>query len=240
MKYKFFLLTFVFAVLLVVFSKTAGVDESHKISPSQAQNAGGYEIKFFKLREGVVLYDNTLRKFTMDEILEEKKCVKLINAGFYKKIEGKNSLIGYFRNSAGILSNFEENRILNGFVNINKPSITTKLGESSNLSFQTGPILIFDREKKNINISFDKNSRRMIAFMDEKQNMYFAVIYKKDSVFLGPTLEELSQIVFDFGGREKIDIVNAINLDGGSASFYYDGQTKLIELNFVGSYLCFR
>ncbi len=36
-----------------------------------------------------------------------------------------------------------------------------------------------------------------------------------------------------------IKVDDAINLDGGSASFYFDGTNKLSELSIVGSYFCF-
>jgi len=119
-------------------------------------------------------------------------------------------------------------------------SIDYKTNEKAYISLQTGPILIKDANKINISIQNDKSARRTFSFLDNENNIYFGSIYKFDSVYLGPTLDELPEVLSKFVSGFGIEVVDAVNLDGGSASFYFDVNTKLSELSFVGSYFCIK
>lgn len=243
---KRFVIVAILLAVIIVFG--VGKDtETEKIiekdSDVTLDNASQYKYFLIKLEEtdNINLVDNTEKKSTFDEIVRSSQCKKLINGGFYKKENGENSPIGLFK-SGGIVTNpFSINSLFNGVLNINSDnlaSIKNSENKDSLISLQSGPILIDNKMLKRIELDADKKARRIVAAVDSRGTLYFLTIFNENSVFLGPTLEELPEILQKAFLENNLDILSAINLDGGSASFFSDGTNKLNESVFVGSYFC--
>ncbi|KKW11013.1 MAG: hypothetical protein UY49_C0010G0009, partial [Microgenomates group bacterium GW2011_GWC1_49_7] len=70
------------------------------------------------------------------------------------------------------------------------------------------------------------------------EGFLFLTVYKEDSVFEGPLLADLPKVIQKINTEENLGIVDALNLDGGSASAFDNGETSLSELTPVGSLFC--
>jgi exopolysaccharide biosynthesis protein len=226
-------------ILFLLFDRSVGFDEIHKNLFEQEIRVDSWEVKYFEGSVDHLLFDNTKERLTLSEIIEKNNCQKVINAGFYKTTNGKHQVIGYFAGE-NYSQPFENNVVFNGIVNLDKKLISYNPAADSNVGFQSGPVLIYDGNVQSINSKSEDKSRRMASFIDVDGKLYFAAIYQKDSVFLGPKLSKLPEIIIKLGEQENIEIVSAINLDGGGASFFFDGETKLTEAKIVGSYLCYK
>ena len=80
----------------------------------------------------------------------------------------------------------------------------------------------------------------MAAAKTMDNELLFLTVYSGDSVFDGPLLADLPLVIEKISDEEKLDIAEAINLDGGSASSFYQGETTISELTPVGSLFCIK
>lgn len=243
---RFIIVAILLAIIIIL-----GVGKDEKAIPSNG--AASYEnpeevspdyIYFFfnlKKSDKISLVDNTKEKKTFDEILQLGECKKLISGGFYKNNNNENLPIGLFKTAGETLNLYSPNNLFNGVLNIDEEGFTSIddfENKDSVISLQTGPLIMRNREIRSAHLETDKNARRMIAGVDANGFLYFFTFYRQESTFMGPTLEELPKIIKKVSLENNLDIISAINLDGGSASFYYDGINKLNELVIVGSYFC--
>ncbi len=53
-------------------------------------------------------------------------------------------------------------------------------------------------------------------------------------------LVDLPEIVQAIIKKETIDVVDALNLDGGNHSAFYGNDTTLYELSPIGSFFCIK
>jgi hypothetical protein len=65
-------------------------------------------------------------------------------------------------------------------------------------------------------------------------------VYDPSSSFRGPKLADLPSFVSKLEKDVQVPLADAINLDGGSASTFKNGETYLTELSPVGSLLCIK
>lgn len=211
------------------------------------QNMGGnmllnnYEIIWFTTdSKNINLYPNFKDRLTAEDAFIKNTCKSLINGGFYDE---NNNPIGLFISNNEILNTSEENSLFNGYIykNGNQNVVISNLpSDNSIFSTQTGPLLIFNNIDQKINVSNSKNSRRMIAGILDKGQVIFLSIYNHESVFLGPTIGEINELLGVFEKSTDLDIIHAINLDGGTASAFYTSERSLAELSFIGSYFCIK
>ncbi len=89
-------------------------------------------------------------------------------------------------------------------------------------------------------IQHDEPARRTIAAKTRDNTYVFLTVYDENSVFGGPLLSDLPSAVEEISNREEFRIADAINLDGGSASAFYNGDANLSELTSVGSIFCIK
>jgi len=187
----------------------------------------------------VELYPNLKERKLSEEIKVNKSCSILVNGGFYSK---ENTHLGLFVSNFETISKPTQSATLNGFLWINSnekvvissqaPNITPRLG------LQSGPILILNKEPLTLSINNDQSSRRIVAATTNGNQLYFLAAYRDGSEYQGPLLEQLPEIINLFKKQTGIDIVAAINLDGGSASIFISNYDRLNELAHVGSYFC--
>lgn len=103
---------------------------------------------------------------------------------------------------------------------------------------QTGPILISKGHSVDLKLRSDKPARRSVCVVDKFGMSSWVVVHGASSVFDGPELDKLPDLINEIGKMENIEIYNAINLDGGSASAFKNGAKILNEFNSVGSVIC--
>lgn len=64
------------------------------------------------------------------------------------------------------------------------------------------------------------------------------VFYREQSELEGPMLGKLPEFIETFKKQTGIGIIDAINLDGGSASVFISNYDLLREFATIGSYFC--
>ena len=189
--------------------------------------------------ENLFLYPNFENKDTLEEGVKKYECKNLVSGGFYSK---DYSPIGLFISEEKIVNKSVENTLLNGYFILTKNNKATieknYLGESIRIGLQTGPILIQNEQLQKLNLVSDKNARRIVAALTNENELYFIAFYDKESVFLGPLLVDLPRLVNKIQDEMDIKFISAINLDGGSASAYFNKDIQLSELTPIGSFFC--
>jgi len=189
----------------------------------------------------LILIPNFDEKKSSRNVFEENNCLVLVNGGFYSKTFKP---IGYFIVNTQKLSDFEKNRLFDGIFSINEygiPRITRVLPKDNLVNaVQTGPIIFENGATVSLNISRDKPARRIIAAVTGSNELIFIVFYSPSNYFLGPLLSDLPEEIKKLNESEKLDIADAINLDGGSASSFITKKVSLTEASPVGSYFCIQ
>lgn len=187
------------------------------------------------------LYPNFFDKLTSEEARKAKHCEVLVSGGFYTT-EGTPT--GLFISEGMKIKSKVENNLFNGVFSLSfgdkikishdAPSAQLRIG------LQSGPLLKKKSSTQLLNIKNDKTSRRMVAAITDKEELVFIAFYNKDSVFEGPYLAEVPKLLNLFEKETEINISDALNLDGGSASSFYSGSINLPELSPIGSYFCLK
>mgnify|MGYP001590102184 CR=1 FL=1 len=80
----------------------------------------------------------------------------------------------------------------------------------------------------------------MVGVVTDEDRLVFLSFYNPISYYLGPNLEDLPGLLKSFEKETGIQIKDAINLDGGTASAFYAEGVSLTELRPIGSYFCAR
>lgn len=172
-----------------------------------------------------------------ESLMSENNCTSVINGGFYDK---QNKPLGFFQANEKEFGAKLDSELVNGFVWADASGSALISTELPTLTFrfalQTGPVLIFNGKVQPLRINNDTPSRRMIAARNN--DLLFLTVYNENSVYEGPLLGDLPQIIRLISDKESLGIEDAINLDGGTASAFYTGDTKLSELTSVGSLFC--
>lgn len=164
-------------------------------------------------------------------------CEALINAGFY---DTDNKPLGLFKTENQIYGNAIRSNLLNGYIwNFNGYYISTEV-PSDHVSWimQSGPVLFQSTKPVILSIRNDEPDRRSVAITTTDHMLYFFILFNKDINTSGPELELVPQLLSQIAYQEKITILDAINLDGGSASSYISTDIFLSELTHIGSAFC--
>lgn len=187
------------------------------------------------------LGNNLVDKIPASEIYLTQKCQFLINAGFYTK---DNKPIGLFQSENLTLRNQIVSPTFNGFFTVNSmatPRITSALPKDNlRIALQSGPILIENSYPKNLIINADKPARRSVVATTGANTVAFIIIYDPESQFNGPLLAGLPDVLKVFQSETNINLADALNLDGGTASAFYSPEANVSEISPIGSYFCIR
>lgn len=191
--------------------------------------------------DDLFLYPNFSDSLTSELAKENNLCSELINGGFYTQ---ENTPIGLFVSEGRQIASFSKNQLLNGVFSINYdgvPKITNDLPlENLRLGLQTGPVLLENGQKKDLSKTKEESARRAVVAINDKKEVYFLILYKEGSVFMGPTISKLPEIILEFSDKLGLNLQDAANLDGGSASAFHSQGFKLNELTPLGSYFCIK
>lgn len=220
------------------------IPEEDKADSDSVQNTtnGAYSIKSLLIRDtdNILLFSNLEERLASSEALVQNNCTDLVTAGFYTK---EFQHIGLFTSQYNMISRSSSTLSQSGYFYIDsniKPHITTSEPTDARLAVQTYPILYLDGNPQNIVNNSDDKARRIVVATTSDDEVIFMVIYQTNSVFSGPTLAELPDIISKYNNAENLGIMNAINLDGGTHSAYISRYTKLPEISTIGGYFCMR
>jgi uncharacterized protein YigE (DUF2233 family) len=190
--------------------------------------------------EQVEIYSNLKEQKLSEEIKANKSCQILVNGGFYSK---ENTYLGLFIRDEKTISPEEKSPLLNGFLWIQDDNIS--IGSSSpdinpRIAIQSGPLLMQDGSPLTLKINDDEPARRIVAGTMPNNKLIFLAVYRDGSIYQGPLLGQLPAIIDLFNKKTEINIVDAINLDGGDHSVFISNYDRLDELAHIGSYFCIK
>jgi len=185
---------------------------------------------------GISLINNTADKKSADEITRSFSCNAGINGGFY---DTENKPLGWMVIRGRELSKSRNSQLLNGYILIKGSNFSIRFSKEDAVDYglQTGPILFSQGRAQKLVMFRDKPARRMIIGT-AGDGVFILAIFNKEADTAGPNLADLPEILSEIGNKENMDITEAINLDGGSASALYTPQGKLSETSPVGSWWC--
>lgn len=188
----------------------------------------------------VSLIPNFSEKKTSEELVSENGCAFATNGGFY---DTTNQPLGLFTAGGANLSGISESTLINGFFGVTRdgsPFISHEPQSPARFVLQTGPLALSDTKPRVLTIRNDKLARRMIAAISSEGQIAFITLYQPDSVFNGPKLGDVPELVAAISKKESLGIVHAVNLDGGSASAFYGDGVAFRELTPIGSFFCVK
>jgi len=210
--------------------------KSSRDTNSEYQSEPAYEIKIISDISKIKLISNLSEQKPTFEIA--KDCQFLVNGGFYSK---EDEHIGLFISEYEKLSPYRGNATFNGFLYFDKneiPIVSENPPENTRVAIQSGPVIKLDSVYQKLAISNDKKARRVVAAVTDSGELAFLIIYQNNSRLYGPELAKLPQVLERIEEEESINFLSVINLDGGAASAFYDGETKFVESSTIGSYFC--
>ncbi len=202
-----------------------------------------FRISWIKISDvsKLTLFSNLPDTETAEQRMAEKSCNYLVNGGFYSK---ESRPIGAFVSEGETINTGSRNNLFNGVfsVDTNKYSKISNNLSLKNVRFavQSGPILISDKEIQHFNLRSDNGERRMVVAIDANNDITFLTIFNPTSVYLGPYLTDLADIIREFEKKSGNSYQFALNLDGGTASAFYSDSVRLPELSPIGSYFCIK
>jgi uncharacterized protein YigE (DUF2233 family) len=189
----------------------------------------------------ITLIPNFSEKRDAKSLADDNGCRSAINGGFY---DASEKPLGFFFTDNQTLGRYIQSRLVNGYFFATTDGVAHISTELPTVSFQfalqTGPLLVFGGKSMPLSIQNDEPARRMVVAKTINNQIIFFTVYNGNSVYEGPLLGDLPDIVSNISSKENLDIVDAINFDGGSASAFYSGEANLSELTPVGSIFCIK
>ena len=255
MKLRYVLLIISIAILLFLAYKFIGI--SSVVSPSSPlpvlTDAAKHTATTLTYQDIVYDYDyfvvHRLEKLTLipnfdasirgSAIVAQQKCAFAINGGFYST---ENTPLGAFIGNDYTQSKALTSRLFNGFFAFTDThaAITTDLDTSYTSVLQSGPLLYMNNAPLPLAIQNDEHARRSAVITTHDGQILFVTFYIRDSIYNGPLLEDLPMIVKQFASNKGFSIDAALNLDGGSATYFKTPDTELPELSPIGSLFCLQ
>jgi len=198
-------------------------------------------VRWFKVEDASKLHlvPNYEEFVTSTDLVEDTECKYVTSGGFYDK---QNEPLGLVISEGKQIYEYKKNVLMNGVLSVNEVD-TPRISRGMPSGFleeavQSGPLLWENGNQLALNLNSDKNARRVIAAINGDNELYFFVFYNPNSSFGGPLLGDLPALVNEINNKLDLNIADAINLDGGSASVFNNADVTLSELSPVGSYWC--
>jgi exopolysaccharide biosynthesis protein len=220
-------------------------NQSPTLSPSQAQS--GLRTSWFIVDdiENLSLRSNLSDQLSAKEAKDKYECTRIISGGFYSDSEtqGKDGKhIGLFVTEGETLSPYKGNSLFNGFLHIENESatISSNVPSNSDIALQTGPLLMTSGNPRKLSLVRDEKARRMVAATTSDNKLLFMTFFESSSYVSGPKLAELPELVKKLGEEEQLEIIDAINLDGGAHSAFITDEVTLTDIQTPGSYFCVK
>ncbi|MCX6816901.1 MAG: phosphodiester glycosidase family protein [Candidatus Beckwithbacteria bacterium] len=210
-------------------------------TPALAQ-FGAYRYAWVKLDNltNLRLLPNHAAQASSEDLAKTNHCQVLVNGNFYDK---QDKPLGWLVSQGKTLSQPIASSLFNGFLSLStsKVEISPSVPQGSvDLGLQSGPLLIFDSQPLLLKISQDHPRRRVIAALNDQNQLIFLVITGVDSLFSGPLLADTPKLVVALGQAINQNLGVALNLDGGSASAFITPEVQLPEYSYIGSFFCYN
>lgn len=182
---------------------------------------------------------NNQKKVGSDQLIKQHNCKQATNGSFYDQ---QNNPLGLLLIENETISPAIESELFNGYwwlsllgslgIDVDLPDIELQY------ALQSGPLLILNSEPLKLSINNDKLARRIMVVTTTDEPMIFLAIYDPNSVFDGPKLADLPLILQEIAKQENVLFVEALNLDGGSASMLKNLELYLNEFKPIGNMFC--
>lgn len=201
-----------------------------------------YQVGWMKVNPAEMkLFPNFKEKLIAKDALEKNMCQMLVSGGFYTTDDKPT---GLFIHEGGMVREQNTSTLLNGVLAITfdeKPTIGKSYARgSTRIGLQAGPLLIQKGQEASLSLQNDEPARRIAVATLPDGALVFLVFYSQESHFAGPYLKDLPKIVGLVAKQLNLSIVDAINLDGGTASAFLTQDISLSEASPIGSYFCVR
>ena len=216
------------------------VDTSHQLS----LNNQNYRYYYYLIPKNsqLKLISNFSSSLPASEIIQNN-CDFAINGGLYTQ-ESKPVGLFYLNNQS--LGQQITHQTFNGFLTQDKNNNLNIFSQNNfnndlsqyNFALQSGPFYDFSIFYSSVDFVNHEYSRRHLIVKDNQNNFYFFSISFVDQAFDGPRLEDIPAFFSQSEIQKIAKFTSALNLDGGSASAFYDGSYLVEELTPVGSILC--
>lgn len=191
--------------------------------------------------EQVFLIPNFFEQITSEQLMGKHECQAGINGGFY---DTANRPLGLFAAGGTTLRGISDRTLINGFFGVTKeglPFVSDEVPTTpTRFVLQTGPLFVSDTRPRTLSIRNDEHARRIIAAVTSDKKIIFIALYLPESVFDGPLLADVPKFITAIGQKESLSFTDAVNLDGGSASAFYNQTAALSELTPIGSFFCVK
>jgi hypothetical protein len=223
---------------------TTIINPLQSVTPVITSSSGDYQLNYLIVRptDIIELYSNLENKLTSTEAKNNSGCLSLVNGGFYGT---DNKPIGLFYTQGKLTNNASDNELFNGFflidnnehasIDLNSPDDLKKY----RIALQAGPILYLSGRPSNIASKSDP-ARRIIVGISNRNEITFISLNSKNNPVSGPKLEELPLIIKNINNKTGLNILDAINLDGGNHSAFLTESVNLTEFAAIGSYFCIK
>ena len=186
----------------------------------------------------ITLIPNFSTKLSSSELVKKQTCDVAINGGFYTK---EDEPLGLFTIGSKTYGAEISSRLVTGFLAYTDEtlSITSVSPEESTFALQTGPLFTLPRSTP-LSMVDDEFSRRSLIAEGEEGTFYTISMHDRDNLFSGPKLADVPVLLSIKKVQDEVPLTKALNLDGGSASFFYSKEDTihLSELITIGSGLC--
>jgi uncharacterized protein YigE (DUF2233 family) len=185
---------------------------------------------------------NTALESGSQQLFDREACRIMTSAAFY---DANDKPLGLLVDRGVTLSAWRGNQLLNGAVGLDTSDSLVKIVRSAEdvvweWAVQAGPIVWEDGSPAPLRLTADQAARRIVAGVTSDGQLVFLVMVADDSLFLGPMLADVPALLAAWQIEAGLELRDAINLDGGTASTFLSPTLKLRELKPIGSYICIR
>jgi len=173
--------------------------------------------------------------------MNQEKCLFLSSGGYYKT---DFSPTGLLVSEYQEVSPFVNSTLANGIFSVNDfatPRITSQVPRDRlRIALQAGPLLKENGQFVNLSLRNDEETRRVVLGVTGENRAIFMIIYKTNSILLGPNLEELPEIIKKFEVKTGIVFADVMNLDGGTPTTFKSKDVSIVESTIVGNFFCLK
>jgi hypothetical protein len=185
----------------------------------------------------ISLIPNFTQKRSAMAIAEENSCTTASSGGFYTK---EDKPLGLFITGGKTFGKrVNTSSLLTGFFYVTSNGetyIDSEANDEHPIVLQSGPLFTSD---KPFPTKTDEYARRNLVIEDLNGHEYITTIFSKENTYDGPQLTDMPAILFSI--KFPFRVQRALNLDGGSASFFkLDNDFIVSEIVAVGSVLCIK
>lgn len=228
---------------LTLISSTSPTPAISDTSKQLLLNNQNYRYYYYQIPKNsqLKLIPNFSSLNSSSQIIKNNSCDFAINGGLYTT-ESKPVGLFYLDNQS--LGQQINHQTFDGFLtqdknnNLNISSQDNFNNDLSqyNFALQSGPF--YDLQSSAVDFINQEYDRRHLIAKDIDNNFYFFSISLKENAFSGPRLQDIYGFFQNSEIQKIAKFTFALNLDGGTASAFYNGHYLVQELTPVGSLLC--